>query len=123
MHHLLGSYAELGWTALKALLLFVVAVVGLRLSERRVVAQLNVFDFVVIVAVGAIVGRTATSSSESFATGAVALITLLIVHRIVAELRRRGWLGGALDRAPLVLCAHGQLQPDALRTAGRCNAR
>ena len=118
MSHLIGSYAELGWTALKALLLFAVAVIGLRLSERRVVAQLNVFDFVVTVAVGAIVGRTATSSTESFATGAVALITLLIVHRVVAELRRRGWFGVLLDRHPSVLVDHGRLQNDAIRSAG-----
>ncbi|MFZ0832960.1 MAG: YetF domain-containing protein [Mycobacterium sp.] len=118
MSHLIGNWAELGWTAVKALLLFAVAVVGLRLSERRVVAQLNVFDFVVTVAVGAIVGRTATSSTESFATGAVALITLLIAHRVVAELRRRGWLGALLDRHPSVLVAHGRLQTDALRSAG-----
>ena len=82
MSPLIGNHSELGWTAAKALLLFAVAVVGLRLSERRVVAQLNVFDFVVTVAVGAIVGRTATSSTESFATGAVALITLLLAHRL-----------------------------------------
>lgn len=118
MSQLIGSYSELGWTAVKALLLFAVAVVGLRLSERRVVGQLNVFDFVVTVAVGAIVGRTATSSAESFGTGAVALITLLVVHRVVAELRRRGWLAGVLDRRPLVLFAHGQLQTAALRSAG-----
>ncbi|CAN5662451.1 DUF421 domain-containing protein [soil metagenome] len=118
MSHLIGSYQELGWTAIKAALLFAVTVIGLRLSERRVISQLNVFDFVVTVAVGAIVGRTATSATESFATGAVALITLLVVHRILAQVRRHGWLTGVLDRRPLVLFAIGQWQTDALRSAG-----
>ena len=115
---LIGDSSQLGWTVVKALLLFAVAVLGLRLSERRVVAQLNVFDFVVTVAVGAIIGRTATSANDSFATGAVALITLLVAHRVVAELRQRGWIGAVLDRRPLVLFAHGQLQTSALRAAG-----
>lgn len=118
MDYLVGQYAQLGWTALKTLLLFAVAIIGLRLSGRRMLAQLNVFDFVVAVAVGAIVGRTATSSTTSFATGAVALITLLVVHRIVAELHRRGWLGGLLTRKPLILLARGRLQEAALRAAG-----
>ena len=118
MSHLIGQYADWGWTALKAVLMFVVAVIGLRLSQRRMLAELNVFDLAVTVAVGAIVGRTATSATTSFATGAVALITLLVAHRIVAVLHRRGWLGGLLDRRPLVLLSHGRLQEPALRTAG-----
>ena len=117
-HELIGSYGNLAWTVVKAVLLFLVAVVGLRLAERRVFAQLDVFDFVVTVAVGAIVGRTATASTASFATGAVALITLLVTHRIFTEVRRRGWLGGALDRRPRILIAQGQLQSRALRSAG-----
>lgn len=118
MSPLIGNYSELGWTAVKALLLFALAVLGLRLSERRVLAELNVFDVVVMVAVGAIIGRTATSSTTSFATGAVALITLLLAHRVVAEVRRRGWIAAVLDRRPLLLFADGRLQTDALRAAG-----
>jgi uncharacterized membrane protein YcaP (DUF421 family) len=116
--HLIGGYTELGWTALKAILLFTVAVIGLRLSERRMLAEFNVFDFAVAVAVGAIIGRTATSSNTSFATGLIALVTLLVAHRLVAVLRRGGLLAGLLDRRPLVLVAQGRMQPPALRSAG-----
>lgn len=118
MSHILGHYSALGWTAVKALLLFSVTVIGLRLSQRRILAELNVFDLAVIVAVGAIIGRTATSSTTSFATGAVALATLLVAHRVVAEVHRRGWFTGLLDRRPLILLAHGRLQTQALRSAG-----
>ncbi len=118
MSYLIGHSSALGWTALKAVLLFAVTVIGLRLSERRILAELNVFDLSVIVAVGAIIGRTATSSTTSFATGAVALVTLLIAHRVVAEAHRRRWFGGLLDRRPLILLAHGHLRAGALRSAG-----
>ena len=118
MSYLIGHSSALGGTALKALLLFAVTVIGLRLSERRILAELNVFDLSVIVAVGAIIGRTATSSTTSFATGAVALATLLIAHRVVAAVHRRRWFGGLLDRRPLILLAHGHLRPEALRSAG-----
>jgi uncharacterized membrane protein YcaP (DUF421 family) len=77
LQELVGGASGLGWVVVKAVLLFAVAVTGLRLGERRTLAQLGAFDFAVAVAVaiGAIIGRTVTTSSTSFATGAVALIT------------------------------------------------
>jgi hypothetical protein len=57
---LIGGAGGLGWVAVKAVLLFAVAVIGLRLGERRTLAQLSAFDFAVAVAVGAIIGRGAT---------------------------------------------------------------
>jgi uncharacterized membrane protein YcaP (DUF421 family) len=48
--------------AVKAVLLFAVAVIGLRLGERRTLAQLSAFDFMVAVAIGAITGRGATAA-------------------------------------------------------------
>lgn len=118
MAELVGGASSLGWVAVKAALMFAVAVVGLRFAERRTLAQLGAFDFAVAVAVGAIIGRAATSSSTSFATGSVALVTLLVAHRAVSVLRRRGWLNGLVDQPPRVLVAHGEVRDDALTRAG-----
>lgn len=118
MSELVGGSSSLGWVALKALLMFILAVIGLRLSERRTLAQLGAFDFAVAVAVGAIIGRTATSSTTSFATGAVALATLLVAHQVVSRLRRLGWAGGFVDQPPRVLVADGVLQQRELARAG-----
>lgn len=118
MKELVGGVNGLGWVAVKAALMFAVAVAGLRIGERRTLAQLGAFDFAVAVAVGAIIGRTATSSSTSFATGAVALATLLVVHRIVAALRRHGWLGNLVDQPPRALITHGRIRPRELARAG-----
>jgi uncharacterized membrane protein YcaP (DUF421 family) len=118
MTELFGNSGVLGWVAVKAALMFVVAVVGFRLGERRTLAELGVFDFVVAVAAGAIVGRTATSSTTSFATGAVALATLLVAHRIVVAGRRHGRLGRLVDQPPRLLVAHGAVQDRDLARAG-----
>jgi hypothetical protein len=72
---LVGGTGGLGWVAVKAVLMFAVTVIGLRLGERRTLAQLGAFDFAVAVAIGAIIGRTVTAPSASFAVGAVALVT------------------------------------------------
>src|SRR5271170_1455127 len=115
---LIGGGSGLGWVAVKAVLLFAVAVIGLRLGERRTLAQLSAFDFAVAVAIGAIIGRGATASHTSFATSAVALVTLLVAHRLVAIGRRHSRIVRMIDHPPRVLVAGGELQEEELARAG-----
>jgi hypothetical protein len=46
-----------------------------------------------------------TASSASFATGAVALVTLLVAHRLVAFARRHDRMARLIDHQPRVLVA------------------
>jgi uncharacterized membrane protein YcaP (DUF421 family) len=115
---LVGGAGGLGWVAVKAILMFAATIVGLRLGERRTLAQLGAFDFAVAVAIGAIIGRTVTASSASFATGAVALVTLLVAHRLVAFARRHDRMARLIDHPPRVLVAGGKMQDRELGRAG-----
>jgi uncharacterized membrane protein YcaP (DUF421 family) len=115
---LIGGAGGLGWVAVKAVLLLTVAVIGLRLGERRTLAQLSAFDFAVAVAIGSIIGRGATASDTSFAVSAVALVTLLVAHRVIAILRRHSKVVRLIDHPPRVLVAHGELQAGELARAG-----
>jgi uncharacterized membrane protein YcaP (DUF421 family) len=115
---LTGGAGGLGWVAVKAVLLFAVAVIGLRLGERRTLAQLSAFDFAVAVAIGAIIGRGATASDTSFASSAVALVTFLVAHRVVAILRRRSRFVRLIDHPPRALVIDGELQARELARAG-----
>ena len=117
MSELIGGAGGLGWVAAKAVLMFAVAVVGLRLGERRTLAQLGAFDFAVAVAIGSIIGRTVTASDTSFLTGAVALVTLLAVHRLIALARRHNRIARAVDHPPRVLVARGAVQDRELAQA------
>jgi uncharacterized membrane protein YcaP (DUF421 family) len=122
MRELIGGAGGLGWVAVKAVLLFAVAVIGLRLGERRTLAQLSAFDFAVAVAIGAIIGRGATASDTSFATSAVALVTFLVAHRVVAISRRHSRVVRLIDHPPRVLVARGELQAQELARAGLTDA-
>ena len=115
---LTGGASGLGWVAVKAVLLFAVAVIGLRLGERRMLAQLSAFDFAVAVAIGAIIGRGATAADTSFATSAIALVTLLVAHRVVAIGHRHSRVVRLIDHPPRVLVARGELQGKELARAG-----
>ena len=119
---LTGGASYLGWVAVKAVLLFAVAVIGLRLRERRTIAQLSAFDFAVAVAIGAIIGRGATASDTSFATSAIALVTFLVAHRVIAIGRRHSRVVRLIDHPPRVLVAGGELQGTELAHTGLTNA-
>ena len=104
--------------AVKAVLVFAVAVIGLRLGERRTLAQLSAFDFAVAVAIGSIIGRGATASDTSFVSSAAALVTFLAAHRVVSVLRRHSRVFRLIDHRPRVLVAAGELQGRELARAG-----
>lgn len=115
---LVGNAAQLGEVAGKALGMYVVALIGLRLGERRTLAQWRLIDFATAVAIGAIVGRTAVADSQSFATGAVALLVLVGLHRLVSVLRFLQPVSLTLDHRVRVLLAHGELRRSQMRRCG-----
>lgn len=115
---LVGQGSQLGVVAGKAALMYVTALVGLRLGERRTLAQWTIIDFATAVAMGAVVGRTAIAEGQSYLTGAVALFTLIVVHRLASLLRFRPLLGKLADHRVRVLVAHGQVRRDQLRLCG-----
>jgi uncharacterized membrane protein YcaP (DUF421 family) len=105
-------------TAVKAILLFVTALGALRLTDRRTLAELAPFDLVTVVSIGGIVSRTATASGTGFLVGAVALLSILLTHQVVARIRLRRRLRPLLDRPVVRLIDEGQLMPTTLRRSG-----
>ncbi|HEX2298235.1 MAG TPA: YetF domain-containing protein [Pseudonocardiaceae bacterium] len=112
-----------GWTgttiaAAKAVLMYLVALLGLRFTQRRTLSQWTAIDFAAAVAIGAIVGRTAVASDQSFAVGAVALLTILVAHWIVDMGRFHPWICRLVEHRVRVLVAHGRLRRRQLRLCG-----
>src|SRR5581483_6482614 len=118
MGQLIGGTANLGWVALKALLLFLTAVFGFRVGERRTLAEMSAFDFVAAVASGAIVGRVPNSTVTSYLEGAVTLITILVAHRLISRMRYHRGLARMFDHRPRVLLADGRIVERELWRSG-----
>lgn len=118
MNWLVGNWTHLGAVAGKAALMYAIAVAGLRIGERRTLAQWRIIDFAVAVAIGAVIGRTATASTQSFITGAVALIALLTAHRVASLLRLTRPMRPLLDHRVRVLIHDGALCRSQLRRCG-----
>ncbi len=118
MNELIGNAGDLGWVVAKALLLYLTAIFGFRLGERRTLAEMSAFDFVAAVAVGAIVGRVPNSTTTSYLAGAATLVTVLVAHRVVSRLRQFPRIALLFDHPPRVLVARGQIVASQLKQAG-----
>lgn len=112
---LVGPARTAGFVAVTTALVYASTVLALRFGERRTLAELSTFDFVVAVAVGAIVGRTATTENPTYLQGMVAIVTLLAAHHAVGALRRR-WprCRRFFEKPPVVLVEEGRVCGDAL---------
>lgn len=118
MSWLLGQWNTVWLVALKTLLLYCTALAGLRVATRRTLAQMSLFDFVTALAVGAVIGRTATADETSYIQGAVALATLITAHRLVSVLRFHTTAARLLDHRVRVLMVDGQLRRRQLWICG-----
>jgi uncharacterized membrane protein YcaP (DUF421 family) len=115
---LIGGSSHLWEVAAKAALMYVTALLALRVGERRTLAQWTIIDFATAVAMGAIIGRSAVAGIQSYATGAVALVTLVVIHRAASLLRFNPILGKLADHRVRVLVADGQVRTRELRRCG-----
>jgi len=118
MEHLIGGADEVGWVALKALLLYLTVVMGFRLGQRRSLADMSAFDFVAAVAVGSIVGRVPNAHDASYLAGFATLVAVLLAHAALTRLRHFPAVGRLLDQSPRLLVADGQALPAELRRCG-----
>lgn len=101
--------------------LYLLVVLAFRIGERRTVAELAPFDLAAIIAVGAVVGGTATGRNP-VSIGVTAVAGLLLAHAAVTRLRRLSAVRRLIDQSPVVLICHGQVQPTGLRRAGLTRA-
>lgn len=98
--------------------IYLTAVVSIRVIDRRALSEMTAFDFVVAVALGSIVARTATTEHPTYTEGAVAIVTLLAGHTLVS-LARRHWSGfrRVVERAPVTLVRDGAIDRQGLAEA------
>ena len=110
-----------GWEGLADVLvcapvLYVVVVLGVRLSGKRTTGQMNNFDWIVTVAMGSIVASGIVINTVSLAEAGLAVATLLALQYAVTLLAKRNERFDRLMKAdPSVLVARGVIQEDALR--------
>lgn len=88
----------------------------LRLLGKRTLSQLNVFDFVVTVALGSVLATTLLNSDISWTEGITALALLTGLQFLVALIASR-WprVRDAITSRPALLVADGEIQHETMK--------
>jgi uncharacterized membrane protein YcaP (DUF421 family) len=118
MSPITGHASDLWAVAAKAALIYGTAVLLLRMAERRTLAQWTIIDFATAVAMGAVIARTAVAPDQSYLVGAVAVVTLVALHRCASLLRLTRAGARVLDHGVRVLVVDGRVQSRELRRCG-----
>lgn len=118
MREVLGDPHDVLFVAIKACLLYITAVVGFRLAARRTLAEMNGFDFVAAVAVGAIVGRVPNANETGYLEGLATLLAVLGCHAVLTHTRSFRPVAVLTDRVPRLLVIRGRPQERQLRRSG-----
>jgi uncharacterized membrane protein YcaP (DUF421 family) len=88
----------------------------LRISGKRTLSKLNVFDFVFVVAVGSVFASMIISKDVTLIEGVAAMATLMLIQLVLAELAARfPKLERIINGEPTLLLSNGKFLPDALK--------
>lgn len=112
-------WTDIGLTVLTSVAATVVIYLALfslvRVLGARTLANLSTFDFACMIAVGAVVGRTAVLSHPNLLTGIVALITLFSLQGVFGFARSRERGSRLVNPRPVVVVRDGAIDPAAMR--------
>jgi uncharacterized membrane protein YcaP (DUF421 family) len=100
---------------LRAIGCYLLLIVIIRISGKRGLAQITIFDLVLLLLISQTVGQALIGNDSSITGAAIIAVTLAVVNH-VNDLVAHRWaeMSHVLDDAPLVLIQNGELYEDRL---------
>ena len=100
---------------LRAVGCYLLLLVIVRLSGKRGLAQITIFDLVLLLLISQAVGQALIGNDTSLTTAAIIAITLVVINRVNDWAAHR-WADAShvLEDAPLVLIEDGHVHEDRL---------
>lgn len=86
-----------------------------RLLGQRVLMSLSNFDLIVVIVLGAVLGRAALGQTPTMAGGLIALLTFFLLERMLGALGARPQWERLISNRPVLLMAGPTFQADQLR--------
>src|SRR6202035_749878 len=119
----IGEIFRLGipWTHLvvRALIIYVVFFIGLRLFGKRELGQFTTFDLVLVLLIANALQPAITGPDNSVTGGVIIIAILLLFTRGVAMVRSRWpWFDALIEPPPTVVVQDGQMIKAALESEG-----
>jgi uncharacterized membrane protein YcaP (DUF421 family) len=101
--------------ALRAIIIFVLAIAIVRCADKRFLSRKTAFDIVLGLILASVLARAINGSGPFFAT-IVASFVLVLAHRLLADLSSRWhWFGKLIKGNDDLIIAHGQVDEEALK--------
>lgn len=102
--------ANVGQVLLHIVVLFIIALIVVRLMGNRTVGQLSPFDFVIMVGIGDIIVTASMDKGQTLLSGVEGLVTLLALQQLISYLSLknitvRKWVEGT----PVTLIQDGKI--------------
>ena len=100
---------------LRALGCYLLLLLIIRLSGKRGLAQITIFDLVLLLLISQAVGQALIGNDSSLTTAAVITITLIVINRVNDWAAHR-WADAShvLEDAPLLLIENGHVHDDRM---------
>jgi uncharacterized membrane protein YcaP (DUF421 family) len=100
---------------LRALGCYLLLLIVVRLSGKRGLAQVTIFDLVLLLLISQTVGNALIGDDSSLTTAAVITVMLVVVNRVNdAAAHRWADMSHVLEDAPLVLIENGHVYEDRM---------
>ncbi len=95
--------------AITGIFTYVALIAFLRVSGKRTLSKMNMFDFVVTIALGSIFATIIVSTEVTFGRGIVALLTLILSQYVLTSLSTRfNWFQDLVKGEPTLLYYNGR---------------
>ncbi len=103
----------------RTLVIYLVILFGLRLSGKREIGQMTVFDLVVLLLISNAVQNAMVGPDTSLLGGILAALVLLIANALIARLRfSLPGLRRLVEGTPTLLVLHGKVVSEHMRREG-----
>jgi uncharacterized membrane protein YcaP (DUF421 family) len=105
----------LAQVSLRAVIVFLIALILVRMSSRRSLAEKTAFDAVLLVILAAVLSRAINGSADFFASIGASFV-LVVLHRLFAWIACRSHLFGKLIKgSPAIIVEDGKVDRRAMQ--------
>lgn len=111
-----GGWEPVGRILVVGTLAYVAMILLLRVTGKRTLTQMNAFDFIITVALGAALGRILTARSVALVEAVTAFVLLILLQYVVTRLQvRSARFAHIVTAPPALLYYRGRILHDAMR--------
>jgi len=110
------EYTAIAKVFASGVVFYLVTILGSKLAGIRSFTKASSFDFLVTLAMGALMASTVIDQKISLLEGTVAVASLYMMQNLIASIRMRwAFINRYIDNQPIMLMEHGKFLEDNMR--------